>query len=522
MQEVKKIIFTFFLLALCLPSYALDEKTSFDLFSIADSVMSQEQVQDGENADVLIDNFQQVVNKTRQGNPIAAREDLKKISLTLKNNYQRLNFAKFLYANGYFLLADEVLNSITNKDGFKRPTDMIKLAYGVQYSLSEEDENVLHKSMSLIYQENMPQEASFELNKRSKLIQKSDYANYVMSCAFYQLKQFDKSLQYIKRAIEINQKNLLYRLYEAKIYNAMGEHKKVLDIIKKEKFGNEILRDEYLKLYYETRGKLSKNNADKSFYEGLICYLNNDFYGALEVVRAGLILNDKDLRLNHLLFKALINTRDFIVAEKIADKMSAYDVKNPYTQDVLGDVNFINTNYAIAAKNYEKALKLKTKDVYLKLILVNTILNNVEKNEKLTKKSSKLSSFNLDENYQLAIGILNNASVKNIASDDKDAYKNARNNLKLNYLRTALDKNPCNSFYLLEMVDSIYGAEAHNLNLLELATYLGDFNFYYYWKLGEFEDVIGNNDKALRYYKNSLNLNPKFEPVVKVISNLNL
>lgn len=520
MQEVKKVIATFFLLVFCQPSFAINDKASFDLFSIVDNIVTQETAQDNGSSDVLIDNFLQVVSKTRQGNPLAAREDLKEISLTLKNDYQKLNFSKFLYANGYFLLADDVLSSIENKDNFKNPIEMIKTAYGIKYLLSEEQENILHKSLSLIYQENMPQEASFDLNKQADLIKNSDYANYVMSCAFYKLGQFDKSLQYIDNAIRINETNFLYKLSKAKVLTASKELKKAIAIIEKAGFGNEILRGEYLKLYYEACAKLAKNSSDKFFYEALIAYLNNDFYGAIESARAGLLLDDKNLKLNYLLFKALINIKDVSVAQKIAEKISIYNSKSPYVQDMLGDLNFINANYVSASKNYERALKLKTKEIQSKLILANIILNNQEKNIKLAKKVYDNSAFGLDENYQLAVGILSNANVKNLASSDENKYKNAYNNLRLYYLRAALEKNPCNVFYLLEMVDSAFGGERKNLNLLELATYLGDFNFYYYWKLGEFEDFIGNDDKAFQYYKKSANLNPRFEPANNMISNM--
>ncbi len=521
MQEVKKIIAVFFLLLFSQSSFAIEDKTSFDLFSIVDNILTQDVIQQGSGTDVLIDNFQQVVYKTKKGNPLAAREDLKKISLALKNDYQRLNFAKFLYANGYFVLAQDVLAEITKHEHFKNQIIAIKEAYGVSYTLSEEQENILHKSLSLIYQENMPQEASFDLNKQSDLIKNSDYANYVMSCAFYELGQFDKSLQYIERAMKINDTNLLYKLYQAKILSARDEHKKTLQLVKKYGFKNEILKQEFLELRYVAQAKLSKNVADKMFYEGLVYYLHNDFYGAIEVLRAGLLANDKDLRLNHLLFKSLINLKEVSVAQKIADKMNIHNPKSPYTQDALGDLHFINANYISASENYKKALKLKEVEVYSKLILTNTILDENKKAKKLTEEMAKLPPSFVDENYQLAIGILNNANFKNLTLKEERDYKNAHNNLKLHYLGAALKKNPCNSFYLLELVDSIRGSEIHNLNLLELATYLGDFNFYYYWKLAEFEDFIGNDDKAIEYYKKSASLNPRFEPAVKVISNIN-
>ena len=105
---------------------------------------------------------------------------------------------------------------------------------------------------------------------------------------------------------------------------------------------------------------------------------------------------------------------------------------------------------------------------------------------------------------------------------DENNYKNAKNNLKLYYLKNALFRNPCNSFYLLEMIDSARGNVAQNLNLLELATMLGDFNFYYYWKLGEFEDFIGNDIKAKEYYRKSALLNSKFEPAQKAVLGFDL
>ncbi len=525
MQEVKKIVLIFSLLVFTGFSsggmaLADEGKTSFDLFSIVDNILSQDNPQDEKSADALIDDFQRVVNKTRQGNPLAAREDLNKISHTLRNNYQRLNFAKFLYANGYFLLSDEVLAGIDNKNDFEMPIKMLRDAYGIKYSLTADEENILHKYLSLIYQENMPQEASFGLNKQKDLMKNSDMANYVMSCAFYELEQFDKSLQYVKRASHINNVNLVYKLHEAKILNAAGEYKKAIEVVRHADFGNEILKNEFLKAYYEAQAGLALRPCDKMYFEALIRYLDNDFYGAAEVAHAGLLSNDKDLRLNHLLFKALINTKDLAIAQKVADKMVAYNKKSPYTQDVLGDLNFIGANYLFASENYSKALKLDVKDVYLKLILTNTILNK-ETPKKIKRGLAGANSYSLNENYQLAIGILSNANVENVAGGAQDEYKNAYNNLKLYYLREALADNPCDSFYLLELVDSARGVQTRNLNLLELATYLGDFNFYYYWKLGEFEDFIGNKNKAYEYYKKSASLNPRFGPASQMILNEN-
>lgn len=522
MQEVKKIIFIFFFLLFSQSAFAIEDKAYFDLFSVVDNVLAQGQIENGGQADYLIDEFQLVINKTKQGNPHAAREDLKKISLSIKNDYQKLNFAKFLYSSGYFSFAEDVLNSIKKTNGFRGAIQELRQSYAVKYQLSEAQENFLQKTMSLIHQENMPQEASFNLNKDEELINNSDYANYVMACAFYALGQYDKSLQYIKTAISINKANLFYRLYFARVYNALGEHKKAIEVVKENKFGNNFLRNEFLRVYYEANSKLAKNVTDRKYFEALIYYLNNDFYGAIETVRAGLLTDDKNLKLNHLLFKCLLNTGDVHVAQKIADKMRMAKPKSPYVYDVFGDLDFISANYLSACKNYSKATKLGAKEVYLKLILINTILSKSDKTDKLQKQASKISSYTLDENFQIAIGILSNANVFNLNSEDQKEYKNAHNSLKLRYLAAALAKNPCNSFYLLNMVDSIRGSEVKNLKLLELATILGDFNFYYWWKLGEFEDVIGNKDKAFEYYKNSANLNPRFEPVNKIISNINL
>ena len=522
MQEAKKIIITCLFFLFCQSSFAIDDKPYFDLFSVADNIVNLNSIQDVNEQDTLIDKFQQVINKTKQGNPHSAREDLKRISQSIKNDYQRLNFAKFLYSNGYFLLADEVLNSVHSKEELSKTVALLRNVYAIKYPLTEEQENILHKTLSLIYQDNLPHEASFDLKKQEELINNSDYANYVMSCAFFALGQYDKSLQYIDQAISINDINLSYKLYKTKIYVVSGEAKKAIDYISDNGFGNEILRNEFLKLYYKAAASLAKKIGDKKYYEALVCYLDCNFYGAIEALRAGLLLDDKNLKLNYLLFKSLVNIKDVSAAQKIADKMHSYNPKSPYVQEVFGDLNFIDANYVAANGFYSKAVKLKTGEVYSKLILVNTILGNNDKVEKYTKKALGVQSYMLDDNYQIAIGILSNANFKNLNSNDEANYKNAKNSLRLHYLRKALQVNPFDSYYLLEMVDSVRGSVVHNFNLLELITMLGDFNFYYCWKFGEFEDFIGNKEKAVEYYKKSAALNPSFEPAIRAISGFNL
>ncbi len=522
MQEVKKIILIFFLLLFSQTAIAIEDKSYFDLFSVVDNVLNLNQDDNAHKSDILIDNFQQVINKTKQGNPLAAREDLKRISHFVKNDYQRLNFAKFLYSNGYFLLADVVLSEIKNKENFSDAIKMLRSAYGVKYVLTEEQEDILHKTMSLIYQENLPQEASFGLNKNDELMEKSDYANYVMACAFFELGQYDRSLHYINRAIFINSDNLSYKLYLTKVLIATEDAKGAAKLANKLISQNELLRLDFLKAYYGAKAKIEKKPEFKKYYQALISYLDNDFYGAIELVRAGLLIDDNNLKLNYLLFKSLLNISEVPVAQKIADKMHMQDNKSVYTQDAFGDLNFIAGNYVLANKHYFRASKLKSKEIYSKLILVNTILGDKNNVARFSNKLSRGIVCDLDYDYQIAIGILNNANSSKMDLKDENNYKNAKNNLKLYYLKNALFRNPCNSFYLLEMIDSARGNVVQNLNLLELATMLGDFNFYYYWKLGEFEDFIGNDIKAKEYYRKSALLNSKFEPAQKAVLGFDL
>ena len=92
-----------------------------------------------------------------------------------------------------------------------------------------------------------------------------------------------------------------------------------------------------------------------------------------------------------------------------------------------------------------------------------------------------------------------------------------------NYLKKAIDTEPFKLVNWLEFTDiSLNKNKNINSIIISMASYLGEFNYYYYWVLANLEDANSNLEKALEYYQKSSNLNPLFEPAKKRVEELKL
>ena len=200
--------------------------------------------------------------------------------------------------------------------------------------------------------------------------------------------------------------------------------------------------------------------------------------------------------------------------------MEEISKKSPKTLEAKGDIEFINSKYGSAYKYWKKANKNNDRLILNKLMLVNNILLNKEENENLAKKLVKLPISELNENLEISTGILNNAIYLGTLGED---IKGAIYSLKIYYLKKAIDTEPFKLVNWLEFTDiSLNKNKNINSIIISMASYLGEFNYYYYWVLANLEDANSNLEKALEYYQKSSNLNPLFEPAKKRVEELKL
>lgn len=522
----KKLIISGF--AFCLiagASFALNEDTKnyFDPINVMDSVLNFSIAKEESFNSVVSSGtlaFSDARQKFIHGNITASYSEFQKIISKLKNDRELLNISKYLYSEGFYSLAREATSKIKNQEKFSSDIENLKTTYETNFSLLDEEEKLLLNYISSVKYQNLAQEVAFELKNNKNLMKKSDVANYIMANAFYSLKQNRQALNFIKTAIKLNSKNINYKLLEAKILFDSGKSENALKIAEDKKYKNSILKDEFLNLKYQILAQNSKTQAEKKLNEAKLSYLDNNYYKAIQDVNFSISQDGENIEAYDILFKSLLKINDVYAAQKVIKRMEEISKKSPKTLEAKGDIEFINSKYGSAYKYWKKANKNNDRLILNKLMLVNSILLNKEENEKLAKKLVKLPISELNENLEISTGILNNAIYLGTLGED---IKGAIYSLKIYYLKKAIDVEPFKLVNWLEFTDiSLNKNKNINSIIISMASYLGEFNYYYYWVLANLEDANSNLEKAFEYYQKSSNLNPLFEPAKKRVEELKL
>lgn len=499
-----------------LPAFSADDvntSKAFNLITVVDNFLNLDG--DSKSAYETMDektrqrqDFIEATRRFNQGNVSVAYNDYSKIISETDNDISLLVFAKSMYEIGFFTLGDLSVSKIKNQNFFEKQIKNLSRSYKDKHPLDKQEEIFLAKAYSSIYFDNTPEETAFDLSKKTGLLEKSDYANFVMSQALTESRQYQQALMFIEEAIKRNPENSAYLCYKVNILNLSGKQKEAYKFLEKLEASNEItpeFENRILVLKEEIDLSLSNNENDKKFHSISINYLNGNYYKVINECQNILNFNKN----NHKILTLQAKSQFIVGKTELAKKnfLQSYSLNKSYgpTLSGLGDIAYIEKDYKKALEYYKKALKSDKEDKTI-LVKISLCYKNIEGNEKnLARVEKQLKDTNSTlfyENYIVAATILKN--------DPK---------LRREYLLKSLGANllfeNAQNEFLAYLNDT--GKMKAMEGFLHTISFVSNYDYNYYYFRGIVERALGKRELALSNIKHSLSLNPDFEPASKAL-----
>jgi len=507
-------------LAFQTPVYSAEPQTkAFNLITVVDTFLNLDgdSKSEYESADEKTRQKQEYIDTTRrfnQGNVSLAYNDYSNIISELDNDIALFIFSKSMYEIGFFTLGDVAISKIKNRTFFQKQVENLKKSYKDSCALEKGEEIYLAKAYASIYFDNTPEETAFDLSKKSSLMEKSDYANFIMAQALLESRQYQQALMFIDIAIKKNPENSSYLSYRIEVLNRAGKHKEALKFI--EKYENsDVLTPEFKNRFLiqkeETLASLSGNENDKKFH--LICanYLRGNYYKVINECQNILNFNKNNYKILTLQAQSQLNTGKIDAAKK--NFLLSFDLNKKYgpTLAGLGDIYFIEGDNQKAIEYYKKSIKADKINT-VNLIKLQIAYQNTPGNEKnLAKLEKEINELPNAKNlfyeyYIVSAGVLKN----NIKLKREYLIKSLAINLLyesawgeyLAYLNESKKQKPMKNF-------------------LYMISFVNNFNYTYYYYTGVLEAALGNKEAAKTNMKHCISLNPDFEPADKFLFELN-
>ena len=494
---------------------AQEEKSGiFSLTTIMDSFLNLGGQSENANLDESEKQRIAFVNATKkfnQGNVVVAYDEFENLSSSINSDYALLVFAKSMYEIGFFSIGTKSLEKIKHKKFVQDTIDDLKRCYLPSFTLDKNEEIYLAKAYSSIHYDNSAQEISFELNKNEALTSKSDYANYILSQAMSESRQYQQALNFINKASSMNKTNLSYLNFKVKTLNALNKNKEALEIIEQVEKNNaneHIFKNSFMLQKETILANLSKDEQDRKYHQTMKTFMEGNYQKAIEDCKNVLSFDKKNYKILTLLAMGQFVTGDRQSAKK--NYLASYEInKNyPYTLSGLGDVKFLEYDLEGAVKYYKKALSQNPKDQTsaLKLALIYKNDTKYEKDLKnLEKKLAKMDPAPFMSYHSIAA---------TIAKDNK--------NLRREYIRRATAINPLyeNGWvaflnYELENKD-LDGAK----NFLYMVSFSNRTNYIYFYLNALYDIALNRTNSAIVNLRNCLSLKPDFEDANKKLIQL--
>lgn len=506
-----------FLAAMQTPVYsAEDGSKAFNLVTVVDNFLNL----DGdtkstyETLDEKTRQRQDFIETTRrfnQGNVSVAYNDYLKIISEMDNDIALVIFSKSMYEIGFFTLGDLAVSKVKNQPYFALQIENLKKSYKDSYNLDKQEEIYLAKAYASIYFDNTPEETAFDLSKKTGLMEKSDYANYIMAQALLESRQYQQALMFIENAISKNPDNSAYITYKINILDKSGKHKEALKLLEKYETLDTITPEFKTKILVQKEdilANLSSNENEKKFHQININYINGNYYKVINECQNILNFNKNNYKILTLQAQSFLNTGKIDLAKK--GFLQSFDINKNYSETLtgLGDISYIEGNSKKAVEYYKKALKGDKNNTVIMTKLA-IAYKNTPNNEKtlanIEKQLKAIKSNFFYENYMAAVSMLKNNQA-----------------LKKDYLLKSLNGN-----LMFENAQNEYLAYLNEnkrqkglQNFLYIVSFVNNFNYTYYYYRGIVENMLGNSDIALNNVKHCMSLNPDYEPAGRLLLEL--
>ena len=443
--------------------------------------------------------------KFTQGNITSAYKDYKAIlDASSREDFVNLGFA-YKFANmGLFTLAQEAINNVQDRELYNNQIQLIKSKLFPQVVLSYDDEILLAQNYTEIYYNNLAFEVARDMNKLPDRLKRSDYAHYILSQAYYNIKEYNKAINEINRALSINPDNVNYIKYKAQIFcetNKLSDAVKLLDNLLEGNTNILDYRNDIEGLRYYTLAKATKDREKSSFY------LANYFLRAGDKQRAIKELN-QNISSDPKAYNSMTMLADiYFKQNKLSEAMDlyekAYKVKktNPATLMGIANLYMFKKDYRNAADFFVKAAK-KDKNNAQALIQASycyKMLNMTDKSAEYANKA--LEKKNIDASVYYTASKIN--EIKNIQ-----------------YLKKAVSTDPLYTDAWLDLADIALNSGRADLaeKYTKNVQYIDKNNYKAYYYFGLIDKKQGNKAAAAANFKKSLDINPFFVEASKELN----
>lgn len=443
--------------------------------------------------------------KFTQGNITSAYKDYKAVlAASSTDDFVNLGFA-YKFANmGLFSLAQEAINNIQDRETYNHQIQLIKSKLFPQVVLSYDDEIQLAQNYTEIYYNNLAFEVARDMGKLPDRFKRSDYAHYILSQAFYNIKEYNKAVSEINKALSINPDNANYIKYKAQIFcetNKLSDAVKLLDSLLNQDVNILDYRNDLEGLRYYTLAKASKDRVKSRFYLAEYFIKTGDYQRAIKELNQNISSDKKDAASMTLLAEI------YFTQNKLADSMDLYEksykIKKNDPESLMGIANMymFKKDYKNALDFYVKAVK---KDKNNKEALINASL--CYKMLDMTDKSVEYANRALTKD---------NVSAKVYYTASKiDDIKN------IQYLKKAVSIDPMMTDAWLDLAD--IAIKNNRLDLaktyLKPVKYVNSKNHRYYYYSGLIQKQQGDREAAQISFKKSLEINPFFDEASKELN----
>ena len=496
------------------PKVKNEKEGIFSLTTIMDNFLNIQ----GQNEDNNLDEsekqriaFVNATKKFNQGNVVVAYDDFENLLNSINSDYALLVFAKSMYEIGFFSIGTKSLEKIRHKKYIQDTIDDLKKCYLPSFSLDKNQEIYLAKAYSSIHYDNSALEISYELNKNEGLKEKSDYANYILSQAMNEAKQYRQALNFIEKANSISPANLSYINYKVKILSALDKNNdalKLIEEVEKNSSNEHIFKNSFMLQKETVLANLAKNEQDRKYHLTMKTFMEGNYHKAIQDCKNILSFDKKNYKIMTLLAMGQFLTGDRESAKK--NYLASYEInKNyPMTLSGLADVKFCEYDLESAVKFYQKALSQDPNNQTCALKLALIYKNDSKHAKDLKKLEKKL------EKMDNAPFLSYHSIAATIAKDNK--------NLRKEYIKRATALNP---LYENGWV-AFLNFELDNKNIDEAKSFLYMISFsnqtnYIYFYLNALYDIaLNRTNSAIINLRNCLSLNPDFEDANKKLIEL--
>lgn len=486
----------------CFAEEAISTSNDFEKMSISLLDPSMKVSQLSINFNIVIsqieafNEFIKATDKFKQSNVEAAYDDYKFILDNINtNDFGYTLMASKLADFGLFYLSNYSCKKMADGEITKNHVDNIQKFFYPKTRLPYTEEIYLAEAYANIMFNEQSKETMEELLANSDLLEKFDYANYVLALAAYKADKMSIAKQYIQIAVTQNPQNMNYKILEAKIL-ASGmkpqEAMRVVNQLKKEDLTEAELQRRVNSIEQYVLYKCAKKDWERNYYLGNYYYYEGNFGKSIKTLQSALGKNkSRNAKVNALMSRVYLSMQEYEKAKDTAQKTVKKDSDNPIARMTLGNINYTQQNYKKALKDYQKVAKDKEYKVQSEVKIAQTLqkMGEEKKSKELFEKVLKESSTEYEAYYNIAM---------------IEPFK------QLAYLKKALALN-------IMYIDAWLGLARHELSrdnfalaqdYLATAFYIDQNDFRYYYYQGLLYKNQDDMQTAEMYFRKCLKLNP--------------